>query len=264
MLHDLSHQQRSDKCRRVPREHQHTRADVQTGDESPVPSDGECRADHDEWSADATNQIASHGNQYCSEIRGQTSRTDSRGYRDRRSRLGIRQWYRALDALVAVCRFYDREVSAPRGMGRCAGCGWPLRLVRHDASKCPPALDPALSAQLLGLAVAAVSGLCEEAIFRKLLMDDLGRQGFSVALQALASAVAFGAAHAVWGLFRGSLRAASGAMTATGILGVLLAIVYVVSGRNLAPCVVAHFTINALIEPGLVVAAVRGEMGRAA
>jgi hypothetical protein len=41
-----------------------------------------------------------------------------------------------------------------------------------------------------------------------------------------------------------------------------LAIVYLVAGRNVAPCVAAHFLINAFIEPGLVLAAVRGEMGR--
>jgi membrane protease YdiL (CAAX protease family) len=47
---------------------------------------------------------------------------------------------------------------------------------------------------------------------------------------------------------------------ATGMLGVALAIVFVVGGRSLAPCIAAHFLINALIEPGLVLAATRGEM----
>ena len=35
------------------------------------------------------------------------------------------------------------------------------------------------------------------------------------------------------------------------------------SGRSLAPCIVAHFLINAFIEPGLVLAAARGEMSSA-
>jgi membrane protease YdiL (CAAX protease family) len=64
----------------------------------------------------------------------------------------------------------------------------------------------------------------------------------------------------VWGLFGRSVRAARGATIATGALGAALAIVYLVAGRSLAPCIVTHFVINALIEPGLVLAACRGEM----
>jgi hypothetical protein len=65
----------------------------------------------------------------------------------------------------------------------------------------------------------------------------------------------------VWGIFGKSIRAAAGATIATAVLGCALAVVYLASGRNVAPCVFSHFLINALIEPGLVLAAVRGEMG---
>ena len=99
-------------------------------------------------------------------------------------------------------------------------------------------------------------------MFRRLLMDYLDRQSFGDAMQVLASALTFGMAHGVWGLFGKSIRAALGATIATGILGGALAIVYLVAGRNVAPCVAAHFLINAFIEPGVVLAAVRGEMGR--
>jgi hypothetical protein len=58
-----------------------------------------------------------------------------------------------------------------------------------------------------------------------------------------------------------SLRAAIGATVATGFLGMMLAVVFLLAGRSLAPCSVAHFVINLLIEPGLVLAATRGEMG---
>jgi uncharacterized protein len=115
--------------------------------------------------------------------------------------------------------------------------------------------------KLLALAVAIAAGLCEEAIFRKLLMDTLARHEFSVLLQVVASALAFGLMHGIWGAFRGSLAAAVGATVATGALGLALALVYIASHRLLAPCVVSHFLINALAEPGLVLAAVRGEMG---
>jgi hypothetical protein len=116
--------------------------------------------------------------------------------------------------------------------------------------------------KVLAILVAVAAGLCEEVIFRKVLMDSLQHRGFHVLGQVLVSAIAFGAAHGVWGLFRGSSRAAIGAMIATGTLGLLLAITYVLSNRVLAPCVVSHFLINLLIEPGLVLAAVNGEMGR--
>ena len=118
--------------------------------------------------------------------------------------------------------------------------------------------------KLLALAVAVTAGVCEEAIFRRVLMYALSHAHRGVVAQVLASALLFGAAHGVWGLIRGSLRAALGAMTATGILGGLLALVFLAGHRVLAPCVVAHLLINALAEPGLVLAAVRGELGAAA
>ncbi len=113
----------------------------------------------------------------------------------------------------------------------------------------------------LALAVAIAAGLCEEAIFRKLLMDALARHELGSVIQIVASAFAFGVMHGFWGAFRGSLAAAVGAIIATGALGFGLAVVYIVSHRSLAPCIVSHFLINALAEPGLVLAAVRGEMG---
>ena len=112
----------------------------------------------------------------------------------------------------------------------------------------------------LALAVALTSCFVEEAVFRKFRMDSLQHRGYGVALQILASGLLFGAAHGIWGAFRGSFVAAAGAMVVTGLLGLALGAVYVASSRILAPCVVAHFLINAFAEPGLVLAAVRGEM----
>lgn len=64
------------------------------------------------------------------------------------------------------------------------------------------------------------------------------------------------------GLFGTSKRAAAGATLITALLGTALALVYVLAGRLLMPCIAAHFFINALLEPGLVLAACKGEMGR--
>jgi hypothetical protein len=113
----------------------------------------------------------------------------------------------------------------------------------------------------LAVAMAIAAGFCEEAIFRKFLMDALSHNGIGVVLQVLASGLAFGVVHGIWGAFRGSLRAAAGATTATGLLGLALATTYIASHRVLAPCIMAHVMINLFAEPGLVLAAVRGEMG---
>jgi membrane protease YdiL (CAAX protease family) len=117
--------------------------------------------------------------------------------------------------------------------------------------------------KLLGIAVAISAGILEEVVFRRWLMNYLqDRHHAGVMLQIIISGLAFGLAHGVWGLMGKSVQAAIGATVATGILGIGLAIVFVASGRNLAPCIVAHFLINLLIEPGLVLAATRGEMQR--
>lgn len=117
--------------------------------------------------------------------------------------------------------------------------------------------------KLLGLAVAISAGILEEVVFRRWIMNYLqDRHGSGVLLQIVASGLLFGAAHGIWGLMGKSLRAAIGATIATGLLGIALAIVFVASGRNLAPCIFAHFLINAFAEPGLVLAATRGEMQR--
>ncbi|HEV3244312.1 MAG TPA: CPBP family intramembrane glutamic endopeptidase [Chthoniobacterales bacterium] len=117
--------------------------------------------------------------------------------------------------------------------------------------------------KLLGIAVAISAGILEEVVFRRWIMNYLqDRHHAGLMLQIIGSGLAFGLAHGVWGLMGKSLRAAIGATAATGILGIGLAIVFVASGRNLAPCIVSHFLINLLIEPGLVLAATRGEMQR--
>jgi CAAX protease family protein len=114
--------------------------------------------------------------------------------------------------------------------------------------------------KLLGVAVAITAGILEEAVFRKTVMDAAMRRGLADGMQVVLSALAFGLAHGVWGLFGRSVRAAIGATIATALLGAALAVVYLLAGRSLAPCIAAHFAINLAIEPGLVLAAARGEM----
>ena len=117
---------------------------------------------------------------------------------------------------------------------------------------------------LKGLSLWAALGaaVVEEAFFRRIVMDGVMQEGGSVLFQVIASALIFGIAHALWGLIQGSVHVALTAMVATSVIGVALAVVYVVGGRSLAPCIAAHFLIDAVIQPGLVLSAVSGNWGR--
>jgi hypothetical protein len=118
--------------------------------------------------------------------------------------------------------------------------------------------------KLLAVALAIVSSILEEVMFRRWTMNWLMAQGHGAIVQVLGAGLLFGAIHGFWGLMGKSFRAAIGATVATGFLGMMLGIVFLLAGRSLAPCIVAHFLINLLIEPGLVLAATRGEMQRRA
>ncbi len=61
----------------------------------------------------------------------------------------------------------------------------------------------------------------------------------------------------MWGLLGRRKRFDWQEMFATTVLGGALAIVYLVAGRNVLPVVAAHIAINLVIEPGLLVSAVR-------
>lgn len=115
--------------------------------------------------------------------------------------------------------------------------------------------------KLLAIALAIASGILEEVMFRRWTMNWLMAQGYGALVQVLGAGLLFGAIHGIWGLMEKSFRAAIGATVATGFLGIMLGIVFLLAGRSLAPCIVAHLLINLLIEPGLVLAATRGEMG---
>jgi hypothetical protein len=117
--------------------------------------------------------------------------------------------------------------------------------------------------KLLAIALALAAGILEEVMFRRWTMNWLMAHGNGPIVQVLGAGVLFGAIHGVWGLMGKSIRACLGATIATGFLGMMLGIVFLLAGRSLAPCIAAHVLINLLIEPGLVLAATRGEMGRA-
>jgi membrane protease YdiL (CAAX protease family) len=113
--------------------------------------------------------------------------------------------------------------------------------------------------KLLAIPFAIVTGTFEELFFRKMVMDWAARDGGGALVQIVASALVFGVAHGVWGLFARQWRVALGAALAG--LGAMLAGVYLLGGRQLAPCVWSHMLINLAIEPWLVMAAVSAGRG---
>lgn len=90
-------------------------------------------------------------------------------------------------------------------------------------------------------------------------MDHLHAQGYGAIAQIAASGLAFGLVHLMWSLK--NIAAGINAVLSTAILGCALRIVYILSDRSLAPCITAHFVITALIEPGLILAAVKDKLG---
>lgn len=109
--------------------------------------------------------------------------------------------------------------------------------------------------KLVAVLFAIVTGTVEEVYFRKLLMDWAAHQDIAEIGQVALSAVVFGAAHGIWGIFAKQWRMAIGATVATGLLGLLLAIIYLAAARHVAPCIWAHMLINLAIEPWLILAA---------
>lgn len=184
----------------------------------------------------------------------------------------ITLWVLAVQAGILCILFFPAPEKVPAYLGFASGqsgsaVAWLLAALTvvpyvWSAAGIGPVKDymfRADSLKLVAVLAALCAGIVEEVIFRRLVMDLLADGGYGSVIQIVASALSFGLAHAVWG-FK-SWRAAVNAILSTTILGAALAIVYIVGDRSLAPCVVAHVLISALIEPGLMHAAVQDKIG---
>jgi hypothetical protein len=107
--------------------------------------------------------------------------------------------------------------------------------------------------KVFALVIAIPSSILEEVFFRGGLMNVLAAHHQNVLVQILGSGLAFGIVHSLWGI-RGGMSAVFGAVRSTTFLGLALAVVFVIAGRIVFPCVVAHFTINLVLEPWLLYA----------
>lgn len=112
--------------------------------------------------------------------------------------------------------------------------------------------------KLIGIISALASGFMEEVVFRRWLMDILFHVGYNEVVQVICSGLLFGLGHGVWFLFKKEIKFAIPAILSTTVLGSLLAVVYIVGGRNVGPCIVAHVLINLIIEPWLMLSSVSG------
>ncbi len=110
--------------------------------------------------------------------------------------------------------------------------------------------------KLIGVAAAFASGIMEEVVFRRWLMDTALAHGVGSAGQVLLSGLVFGLFHLVWHAFSADRRFALVGAASTAVAGMALAAIYLLAGRNLGPCIAAHMLINLVVEPWLVLAAV--------
>lgn len=112
--------------------------------------------------------------------------------------------------------------------------------------------------KLVGVVAALASGIIEEVVFRRWVMDGAAAAGANAFGQILLSGIVFGVAHLIWHTFSRDWRHSLIAACATTVAGFALAAIYLLAGRNLGPCIAAHFLINLVIEPWLVLDAVKG------
>ncbi|HEY8949413.1 MAG TPA: CPBP family intramembrane glutamic endopeptidase [Rhizomicrobium sp.] len=124
----------------------------------------------------------------------------------------------------------------------------------------PVLTDWSLFRILTALGIGISAGICEEGVFRGFLMTQARDGGAHWIAQLLISAIFFGLAHVGWGGLSGHVDVPQiiGAVSATAILGLMLGIVYLASGRSLIPPLIAHATIDFVIEPWLLLYAITG------
>lgn len=112
--------------------------------------------------------------------------------------------------------------------------------------------------KLIGVVAAFASGIMEEVVFRRWLMDSALAHGVGSVGQILLSGLVFGLFHLVWHAFSADRRFSLYGAASTVVAGMALAAIYLLGDRNLGPCIAAHMLINLVVEPWLVLAAVSG------
>jgi membrane protease YdiL (CAAX protease family) len=102
--------------------------------------------------------------------------------------------------------------------------------------------------KLIAIVVALVAGVVEETIFRGYVMTSLADMGYGLFVQTLLSGLLFGLVH-FYGF--GGLSAALAVQGVTLLLGIALAIIYLIGKRSLTPVIIGHALIDLIVEPWL-------------
>jgi membrane protease YdiL (CAAX protease family) len=100
-----------------------------------------------------------------------------------------------------------------------------------------------------GVVAGGTAGFCEEVFFRGYIMTRLRDAGAGLVVQILLSGFWFGVAHFGWG---NNLILVIEAIAGNILLGIVFALVYLLSRRSLLPAIVGHALIDLTTEPWLV------------
>lgn len=95
-----------------------------------------------------------------------------------------------------------------------------------------------------GVFVSVIAAFVEETVFRGFILAELERVRSSTWVQVIVSGFAFGLLH---------LGFSWGGIVCTTLMGMVLAITYLWSGRSLIAPLVGHCLINIIVEPWLLV-----------
>ncbi len=107
------------------------------------------------------------------------------------------------------------------------------------------------------LFTAVMAGTFEEVVFRGIIITALQNAGRSKPIQIAVSGLAFGAVHAIWGVNTDHfLTSIIQPVLWTSAYGMIFAAIYVYGKRSLGPVILGHILTDAIIEPGLFLAAV--------
>ncbi len=96
--------------------------------------------------------------------------------------------------------------------------------------------------KLAGILVGLVGAFVEECVFRGYLMTELEQIGVSNLTQVIVSGATFAIVH---------IGFSPVGVVFTFVMGVVMALSYVLGKRSLTPCLVSHSLINVVIEPWL-------------
>jgi CAAX protease family protein len=102
--------------------------------------------------------------------------------------------------------------------------------------------------KLLAIGAAVVAGMVEETIFRGYVITTLGRMGYGLVAQILLSGLFFALVHVYAFAAPLALLVVQGL---TFLLGIALAMTYVIGKRSLTPVIISHALIDVIIEPWL-------------